>query len=188
MIILLVDVFTTLFCLFYLGVRVAIKNQSLFNKWISCGTEDKVGAISEEIKAILRLTDCSEEKNNDIKKVSTYFCLTIKSKWVECNRTRERFIRKNEQWLEKKVKIPSNILQETLDPVPGPSRGRPQKPFEVSTLKTKRRKVEDLLAKHSAEELRFAASLAEQKSGTHAEKQISLSAQQILALYLDIDL
>lgn len=49
------------------------------------------------------------------------------------------------------------------------SHGRPQKPFENCSVKTKRRRVQELIMSRSPEELSFAASISPRASQSNAE-------------------
>lgn len=69
---------------------------------------------------------------------------------------------------------------------PGPSRprGRPRKPFDETSLKTKKRRVSEILAGRTSDELQFAADLA---ANTSVRKEASsLPIHQVLALCLDL--
>lgn len=74
--------------------------------------------------------------------------------WRECHRNKTRFIEHHQIWLNQRLdinEIPST--SKALDSTP--SRGRPRKCFEEASVKTKKRRVSELLTK-PIEELHFA--------------------------------
>lgn len=147
-----------------------------------------MAAVLNEIKSLLSLSDCSAKLEDDLLNISKYFCLSASKKWKNCNRTRDVFNKRNSKWLNTEVKLPKSI-DFSLENKPTTSCGRPRIPFEKASLKTKKRRVEMLVAQNSSEELHFAAERSRMSNiGTSLTKRKSLTNIEALALYLDLDL
>lgn len=71
-------------------------------------------------------------------------------------------------------------------------RGRPMKAFGSTTVKTRHRRVAELVSKYSLEELEFAVETLKQRSHSVLQSPISnskcLQLTKALALYMDLDL
>ncbi|GAB0095784.1 hypothetical protein DMENIID0001_112060 [Sergentomyia squamirostris] len=82
-------------------------------------------------------------------------------KWKICASNESRFLSKNELWLTGivKVKVPTPAC---------PKPGRPKKNFSECSAQSKRKRVADLCANYSAEELTFAAQLKNREEGQNA--------------------
>ena len=181
------------FC--FAGLKVNIKNYDLFEKWVSSAKSEAAKAVADHIKLVLHLTDISDGVNKEIEKVSYFFCLRADAKWRACCRNRAYFLKRHKQWLESEITLPARVIaskneaekMDTSD-VPSTSRGRPRKAFDCSSLKTKKRRVQKLVDNYSFEELSFAANLVAHNSPEKLNKQPSLTDQQLIALYLDLDL
>lgn len=112
--------------------------------------------------------------------------MNLEKIWKEANRNRKVFQKRHEVWLNSFFTQSITSFATTSSENAGSSRGRPRKSFEEASIKTKKRRVEELLTKPTAE-LRFAV---ERSEPTCSKKTISpgLSAKQALALYLDLNL
>ncbi|KAJ8950245.1 hypothetical protein NQ314_007950 [Rhamnusium bicolor] len=123
--------------------------------------------------------------------MAEYFSLTAHSKWKQSSRVRSYLLKRHDKWLKQQSVLPTAVkafLQQRVVATPGTSRGRPEIPFEESSIKTKKRRVADLLATRSPEELAFADKLSTSSSGSAERKKDALSVAQALALHLDLDL
>jgi len=90
-------------------------------------------------------------------------------------------------WLNKDI-IPKDLLKLVRhEPQPCSNRGRPAINFLDASLKTKRRRVADLISSRTSEELHFAVKLSK-TSDTTIQPHCTLLPHQIIALYLDLDL
>ena len=120
-----------------------------------------------------------EHRTSLANKISKDFSYTFKKRWIGSSRTTERFLAKNDFWL-------NECYFEWSDPnlpIPTPSDivGRPKINFEASSERSKRRKTELLYATHSQKELQFAL---EHSLRTSGHKNI---ADKLHALMLSID-
>lgn len=122
-------------------------------------------------------------------KTSRLFCLNMDYKWKEVCRSRQKLFENHETWLQQYVPISTKLLWATAtkkhqETQPGPSqpRGRPKKPFNEASLKTKKRRLAELVADQTPEELQFAAEMALKKTTTTTTETSSLTALQALAL------
>jgi hypothetical protein len=97
------------------------------------------------------IVQCPENRKGELNVALKQFKIAFKKKWEASNRTQERFLQRNEDWLKETIKIPSFS---SLVP------GRPNKDFDDLSDRSKRRKTEELRKKTSAEELTFAASMS----------------------------
>lgn len=169
-----------------------MSNYAIFEVWKNSFKEQKLSAVYEHILDVLNLHDSSENIKRSIWKSARLLCLEIRRKWKECNRTYNIFLGKHKAWLDKDMKLDANVLEYLQSNQTGPSekqRGRPQKPFEEATLKTKKQRVADLVTTRTCDELAFATelSLRQSKKGSCKNKE-SLSPLRALALYLDLGL
>lgn len=106
------------------------------------------------------LEDIREELEGVIKDTIVKFGYKLAQKWKESSRTRERFLRNNNQWLESNVDFPElkpYLERENIPPSTSRGPGRPSKSFEDSSEKTKRRKIQPLMETSRKEELLYAA-------------------------------
>lgn len=154
-----------------------------------------------KIKELLNISEDNVQNDTELEKsvkdMSIYFCLKLNTKWKECNRTRIRFEKRHAAWLNDTFSISEHLMKKLRSKQvgtvnhSGKSKGRPKKQFEDLSLKTKRRRVEDVVSKMTTEELSFAAQRSAEVSTSISQpviKKTSLSPQQALGLYLDLDL
>lgn len=179
----------------FLDTLATFRNSDIFNVWCSNTGNSKIRRVKENIMAWFSISECTEDIDSSFYKLSQYYCLTIQKKWAECSRSRHNFETRFKSWLNLSVNLPENIKRLLRNPLycdaPGTSKGRPQKEFLQCTERTKKRRVESLVAERSLEELNFAAQLSSRLS-SHTDKNNSLnehlSYEEILSLYLDLDL
>lgn len=115
---------------------------------------------------VLEIVSCP--KTDVVKRSLRYFKSDFKRKWEESCRKSDRFLEKNQVWLKKKNNIP------TWTHKSAPKSGRPSKPFEELSDRSKRRKTHGIRSENSAEELTFAASVSQRASGnTNLSKLIT---------------
>lgn len=80
--------------------------------------------------------------------------LKIKARWSASNRTESVFLKRNNDWLQKKVELKKNKQTKKKDEKEKPTvSGRPTRSFSESSDRTKRRKTEELRASVSTEVL-----------------------------------
>lgn len=171
---------------------VSITNGDLFETWVSINKEKKE-AVATKIMFLLEIdtNNCPESIEQEINRISQFFCLTAKKKWEQCSRTRSSFLKKNGVWLKLNFSVPENIklfIMKNHNFPSTASRGRPKKDFENSTTQTKKKRVKYLLENWSPNELNFAAKISANKSEQSTSHNKCLSVQQALALCLDLDL
>lgn len=120
----------------------------------------------------------------------TFFCLTVKTKFRNCKRNRSYFLKRYDDWLSCEFSLPDkliNVSRTQVEDMPGPSRGRPLKPFNEASSKTKKRRVADILNAYPAEEINFAADISKTCTTT-IQPQYCITAENALALILDLNL
>ncbi|KAG5896072.1 hypothetical protein JTB14_006861 [Gonioctena quinquepunctata] len=108
--------------------------------------KDKLDVIEKFVKI---RTKCPKERTPELYKKTSLFFLDFKKKWQESNRTHDRFLTKNKNWLDVSISFPdyTNYSKKV---------GRAEITFEESADRTKRKKTEPLRTKYSPEELSFA--------------------------------
>lgn len=139
-----------------------------FEEWFKHPKETR----NEELFRFMSLRhdfhDITEQSLRNIKVVISKHSAKLSEKWNSCGRNRERFLEKNSTWLNGadisfEVFVDSPMPSTSTQNQPGP--GRPSKEFDESSLKTKRRRVDDLVQSRSASELIYAAEVSARLSG-----------------------
>jgi hypothetical protein len=159
--------------------------------WISSKKTERILNIITKIQSFLNITECTDSVYDQIKKISEVYCLAISKKWKDCSRNKNYLLQRHHKWLNKEIQLFDILSEETSIPSKsqlGRSRGRPQIPFENGSLKTKRRRVQDLVNSRSSDELCLAATLSQKTLNAPDKTHPNLSPQDIIALYLDLDL
>ncbi|CAH1099177.1 unnamed protein product [Psylliodes chrysocephalus] len=108
---------------------------------------------------------------------------------------RDRFLKDQRKWLKQEIYTTDTFVSYTESNraqnshIPKANRGRPQLPFQESSIKTKKKRVEKLVKNYTMEELFFATQQSSRlrSSGSEGKSKI-LSSEQALALYLDLNL
>lgn len=115
-------------------------------------------------KKLVELTNCQETELGQLKHALSHFKSDLKQKWIAASYKQERFLQKNEHWL-------NNSISFYIWTVEKP--GRPAKHFEESSERSKRRKTQCLREQVPAEELTYAAQMSQRAKGnTDASKII----------------
>ena len=178
-----------------------IKNIDLFEIWISSEKSHVEERIFQHLLTYFKTVDLPNEVCKILHDIAHFFCFKIDQKWQKSQRKRDRFLTDHKLWLQNEVALLDSLKNypsmatpvphKSHDTDPGCSRGRPLKPFEDSSIKTKRRRVENLVSSYSFQELSFAAQESARRTSSehrNPEQKRSLSPEQVLALYLDLDL
>ncbi|KAK2578896.1 hypothetical protein KPH14_000915 [Odynerus spinipes] len=76
------------------------------------------------------------------------FSYKLSEKWATSNRTKERFLKNNVQWLGQEIEFHENNQEK-----PTSLRGRKKLSFTDSSNKTKRRRVQNLIDTSAKEEI-----------------------------------
>lgn len=124
---------------------MTIKNKDLFEVWVSAEKSDRERAVLLKILTFINTSENSNDIEKECCKVSHFFCLSIVKKWHKCARIRDRFLRDYSEWLEQEIYLTEALKSyiehpsSVQNPVPGPSRGRPQLPFQECSTKTKKK-------------------------------------------------
>ncbi|CAH0562768.1 unnamed protein product [Brassicogethes aeneus] len=147
-----------------LGTFPSIKYIDLVEIWISSEKSQVEERIFQTLLTYFKTDGLPNEVVKRLHDVAHFFCFKIDQKWQKSQRKRDRFLTDHKLWLQNEIALldslktyPSLATLVEHETDPGCSRGRPSKPFEACSLKTKRRRVENLLASHSFQELSFAA-------------------------------
>lgn len=98
------------------------------------------------------LDNLSETEKSILSECLRKFCLNVSKRWRECNRTYEKFLKKNESWLKQDFVWPCCVL--LSQPVKSASKKK-RKKFEDLSMKQKKRRT-DYLRQENVEELSFA--------------------------------
>lgn len=167
-------------------------NRELFDVWFSNSTA-RVRDVLEFMELKLNIQSNLEPEDQEIvEKHASTICSEINKRWQSCHRKRDRFLKKNKDWLDNFHSFPQNILtlmSASTSQDLSNKRGRPQKEFVECCQKTKKQKVHDLVRTRSLEELKYATDQAALNSSTNSNsEQQFLSPGAALALYLDLDL
>ncbi|PSN55812.1 hypothetical protein C0J52_02486 [Blattella germanica] len=103
----------------------------------------------------------SHDKFKLIEKQVSRFCSELFRRLDKSNRIIDRFLKNNEEWLDREFVCDVNVVK-----TPFGKRGRPQTDFGESSTRSKRRKTETLRkSAESAESLSFAAKMKHRESG-----------------------
>lgn len=103
-----------------------------------------------------------EKLENIVKNVVKFFVSKCILKWKASHRIYERFVEKNDKWLQAEFQLPGTERR-SFDT--DKKKGRPKKIFEVCSKRTKSRNVMALVSEKSPEELCLAAQKSLIKSG-----------------------
>lgn len=127
-------------------------------------------------------TELSEHCTKQIKCVVKVFVSKLFKKWRACNYMYDRFNTKHMLWIVDDLKLPevqlSQLSLSALKRLEKNSRGRPKKPFEESSQRSKQRQINSILSQHSSEQVCLAAESSLVKSGRR-------TAAQVLKLAID---
>nr|CAH7755184.1 unnamed protein product [Callosobruchus chinensis] len=139
---------------------------SLFEEWLRHGKKDQNRRLYQFLASSCDVRCITEVSLRETKNALTRFSSKLSDKWAKCGKNRDRFLSKNSEWIAGDLVFHVCLHQ----PRPSTSRcsvrsGRPQKQFEVSCSKTKRRRVEDLLTSRSTSEIMAAAEFSARLSG-----------------------
>ncbi|XP_076545847.1 uncharacterized protein LOC143305586 [Osmia lignaria lignaria] len=104
----------------------------------------------------------SSENVQDIRKRFSYIKSELKRRWSEAQNTKDRFYKKNNNWLNGTFELPVVTVRS----------GRPSKSFEESSDRTKRRKTAVLRSTTNTDELVFSAQMKLQSSGKRSASTI----------------
>lgn len=102
------------------------------------------------------ITKCPESKQGILRSALKSFKFQYKQKWTAANKKEERFLTKNEQWLNTCIALPTWTKKKA---------GRPTKEFKELSDQAKRRKTKDLREKIPSEELTYAAQMSQRAAG-----------------------
>lgn len=143
-----------------------ISKLSLFEEWLRHGKKDQNRRLYQFLASSCDVRGITEVSLRETKNALTRFSSKLSDKWAKCGKNRDRFFSKNSEWIAGDLVFHVCLHQ----PRPSTSRcsvpsGRPQKQFEVSCSKTKRRRVEDLLTSRSTSEIMAAAEFSARLSG-----------------------
>ncbi|KAG5875928.1 hypothetical protein JTB14_017496 [Gonioctena quinquepunctata] len=113
---------------------IFLRRRFLFEKMQSSGhlrMKDKLNVIENFVKI---RTKCPKEPTPELYKKMFLFFLDFKKKWQESNRTHDRFLTKNKNWLDVSISFPdyTNYSKKV---------GRAEIYFDESADKTSRKKL-----------------------------------------------
>ncbi|XP_030763924.1 uncharacterized protein LOC115888358 isoform X2 [Sitophilus oryzae] len=131
------------------GVKF-ITNADLVNTWLDHSDKNPKLFVFEKMCSLLNTDEPSRQMRHHLETASRLFCLNISRRWAGSSRNRLRFERRNKAWLLSKILMPqclsdgqsSNLEQAGTSR----ARGRPLKPFEECSKKTKIRRAKKITA------------------------------------------
>lgn len=117
---------------------------------------DKLLDMEHKLREI---TKCPESSFQTLTYDLKHFKSELKVRWSASNNTETRFLQKNETWLDNEIKV-HNWSTLSIS-----KQGRPDKPFQELSDRSKRRKTQELRHQVSVQELTYAASVSQRQSG-----------------------
>lgn len=153
------QVLNTLLILGLCDEEIVLSRRVLFDIMQDGPARNFNGQCDHLYNHLMEITHCPEASPHVIKLILRRFTSDLNKRWQSANRTKERFLIKNEKWLEAGITFP---LYSTK---PLKTSGRPPVDFCDSSERSKRRKTESLRSEYSASELSYAAQMSLRISG-----------------------
>lgn len=177
-----------LVCIFVDELR-RITHETLFEKWRQLTAGSKTHGLYEFLRSFAEFENASALTCNKLLKFCTKFCSEAQIKWKKCHRNLKSFMAHHQSWLNKVPDIVANLrISENASSTSGAVIGRPVKPFDECSKKTKRRRIQGLVTHHTTSELSFAANVSAGSDSVPDTDGKCLSAREALSLYVDLDL
>lgn len=123
--------------------------------------DDKVSFMEHKLREMMK---CPQNEYKTLSHDLRHFKSDLKKRWSSSSYIEERFMKKNERWLN--VLIPVHKWTSKTKP------GRPNKDFQELTDRSKRRKTKELRDEVPVEVLTFAASVSQHISGNAAASKL----------------
>lgn len=117
--------------------------------------EDKLNCLKEQL---LSTEGYTQEQIQTLKRNFSHFKSEVKRRWIKAHNKEDIFVQYNSSWLEGTFEIP------VVDSLQNRS-GRPSKPFEQLSERSKRRKTEELRSTFEEEVIVHAAQVELRKMG-----------------------
>lgn len=154
------------FFLFFVENLLSITRTEFFEEWLKNKKEDRNHQLFLHISSKCNIEGLVDSSKREMQQNISAFSSKIAAKWYSSGSSKERFLRTNESWLNGNF----NFRLVAVEPQPQPCcsstpAGRPQKKFEDSSFRTKKRRVEDLVRSRTIDELCTAAEVAVRSSG-----------------------
>lgn len=151
-----------IFTLVLTGTRIVRK--SIFDFWRSAPSRGRLSKVLHFVKSLFGDPVLNKEQEDSLKALIKRECEKIRLKWTRLQRRSDLFLNTHSDWLDEEIVL--DMLHETnVTEISSNSLGRPQKPFEDCSKKTKKRKVEHLLQEYSQGQLSYATQLSVRASG-----------------------
>lgn len=126
--------------------------------------DDKISFMENKLREIMK---CPQKEFQTFRHNLRHFKSDLKKRWVACNYIEDRFLKKNERWLNNSIPVHIvHIWKQNTKP------GRPSKDFQELTDRSKRRKTKQLREEVPVEVLTFAASVSQNLSGNAAASKL----------------
>ncbi|CAH2107308.1 unnamed protein product [Euphydryas editha] len=162
-----------------------ISRRSFFDVWFANAKEVRMDALLHHIQQEIGGLPLSDDHIRSIKAIIRNNCAKIDAKWLKSGRHRNRFLKANSSWLEGNILLPDIVSKPILDvslPETSNRPGRPQKKLRDSCMKTKKRRIQQLLKTSSQEELSMATEVKLRQAGKRDSaaivKELCLSSPQ----------
>ena len=126
---------------------------------------------SEEFVQLFQNQYSEISVNEETKKKLQKLYAIFKQKWIQSSRHNERFLTKNEEFLNRTFTIQEDEIEDS--DVPSTSRGRPSKSLQACSEYTKRRKLLETTSNISTENVSIALSMKYNKDSNKAKADIT---------------
>lgn len=148
-----------------------MRENGLFKSSVS----DCAGEVVKFVYSKLSILDVNEDQHKKCFLYTKKFVSLIFQKWVAQKRTLRVFLNSEESWLSKKFQMPIEMeINKQKSQL-----GRPEKIFQESGLKSKKRKIRELMNK-SSEELFIAT---EAKLRQEGKRSMAEAVKKLLAVH-----
>lgn len=172
-----------IFFIFFLDIELAVSRMDFFEEWRKYPKLSRNEDLFRFIATKYDLSGATEHSLRDMKMKISHLSSKINQKWMTAGKSTERFLNTHSEWLQG-ADVMFNISVIPCSPSVSTDysskAGRPAKVFDESSLRTKRRRVHDLIQGRSTNELVYAAEVSMRMSGNrkaaHAIKDVSESS------------
>lgn len=153
-----------------------ISRMELFEIWRSeSNNSKKVELICDYIMSKHGLEDPDENISAEVRKKTIELCKKFKERWSKCHYVLKYFLTKYSEWLSVKITFIETVgtqdSHENRD-FDRKTIGRPQKLFEDSSDKSRKRKVKPLLEQNAIDEIVLAAEMGLRSTGRRDAAQL----------------
>lgn len=145
-----------IFILEFQAKKTNMTRKSLYEVLKQCSRkkiDEKFKFLEDHLKTMAK---CPENEQRSIKRALKDFKFQFKQKWTAANNKEERFLKKNEQWLNTTITLPTWNIKRP---------GRPLKNFNELSSPSRRRKTKSLREQIPCDQLTYAAQMSHRAAG-----------------------